>query len=156
MRIAKMIFGLLILFSLYSCNNPNDSSDECSEPSKSPCVGTSGNCMDYRIFNNDGEFIDNAKSTSGFFTWDGRDCNGKKVDCGAYTIRTAMYVNGSFISQQVSTTLIVDSSTPTATGETDCAPLEDTCSGEYIEYEATEWDPNTGTIISTLGCVCCE
>jgi flagellar hook assembly protein FlgD len=127
-------------------------SDQC-RPSISSCSGSP--CTFYSVYNENNQFV--AEGTSPGLTqilWDGKDCHGTAVPCGAYTVKMTLIYGGS--SQTTTASLLVTGpDAKSVIGRKACDSLKTACTGHYHETVVTSYsDPFTLT--TDIGCICCQ
>jgi flagellar hook assembly protein FlgD len=127
-------------------------SDQC-RPSISSCSGSP--CMFYSVYDENNQFVaENASSDLSQVIWDGKDCHGATVPCGAYTV-TMTVVYGSSRTTRTSSVLVTGPDAASAMGRKSCDSLKAACTGHYHETIVTSYqDPFTQT--TDVGCLCCQ
>ena len=144
--ILKNAILVIIITVIFFCSGP-ESKSRCTEPRSAPC----SDCIYVRIYDSNGNFVSQSTTTlGGMVYWDGRDCNGDSVPCGAYTAKSTVVYNGRSVTQ-TSEILVKRENSISKTGRAACDSLKSSCNGFY--YEALYEDPFTGT---DVGCVCCQ
>jgi len=150
MRFILLIFWLFAAYFLFTCNNPA-SNNSCS-PSINTCTGNP--CGYFHIYNSDSIFVAEGYIINGYAYWNGKDCNGNFVPCGAYTTKI-VYIAGGMSETRINRMLVADSATTVVTGRKSCDSLSSQCPNSYEETIIEEFDLY-GQITSTIGCICCK
>lgn len=133
--------SLLIIAAIISIScRPNDNSDECQEP-----VTSCNNC--FIIYDDKGNFVNqmDVRSYENVY-WDGKDCKGRAVPCGQYTVISNFY--GRTNTEKM---MVMDENATSAQGRKACDSLKQNCNGTYYEGYSSSIDGS-----SILGCMCCQ